>query len=286
MKRMLVLVNSSKNLIIEYEALPYLPYFIERFFLKNKKYILNFDDNVWANYANKKLLKNKFDALVKNANGVIVANGFLEKKLSILNKNIIKIPTVVDLGSYQKDDSVSKFDKFTLVWIGSPATYKYIKSHAHIFKNLSEVLDYKLVIIATVSLANDSIDGIDMEFYDWSSKIEIELLKKAHVGIMPLDTDLFSLGKSSFKIIQYMAAGLPAVASCIGENSIVLQNNKTGFLVNSDDDWINSIVKLHKEKILYESFSKQSIEHAREYSIEKYFSPFNSFIQKTFEEKQ
>jgi len=285
MKRMLVLVNSSKNLIIEYEALPYLPYFIEKLFLKNKKYILNFDDNIWENYSNEKMLKNKFDALVKHANGVIVANSFLEKKVSILNGNIIKIPTVIKLGSYQKDDRVSRFDKFTLVWIGTPATYKYIKSHAHIFKRLSEILDYKLVIIAAISLREDAITDVDMEFYDWSSKIEIELLKKAHVGIMPLDRDLFSQGKSSFKIIQYMAAGLPTVASCIGENSNVLQNNKTGFLVNSDDDWINSIVKLQKEKILYESFSKQSIEHAREYSMEKYFTQFNSFIQKTFEEK-
>lgn len=281
-KRFFVLINSAENLIIEYEALPYIPYFIEYIFLKNKKYILNFDDNVWVNYENKRLLNNKFDNLVKNADGVIVANSFLEEKVSQLNRNIIKIPTVIDLQTYKNTIMSEKFNKFTLVWIGSPATYKYIKSHSHIFKKLSDIIDYKLVIIATKELIKDSLNGVEMEFYNWSSSCEIELLQKAHIGIMPLNDDMFSQGKSSFKIIQYMAAGLPAIASDIGENKNVLQHNKTGFLVKNEDDWIKAIVELYNNKKLYDNFTTQSMINAYEYSIQKYFKEFNLFIEKTF----
>ena len=280
-KRILVLINSSNNLIVEYETLPYIPYFIEKIFLKNKRYILNFDDNVWDNYKNKKLLANKFDELVINANGIIVANSYLENKVSKLNYNVIKIPTVIDLDSY-KTDNIDKFEKFTLVWIGSPSTYKYIQSHADIFRKVSGLIDYKLVIIASKSLENEAISGVSMEFLDWSSSIEVEILKKAHVGVMPLDNDNFSLGKSSFKIIQYMAAGLPTIASSIGENNNVVKNNETGFLVDSEDDWIDSIMKLHDDKDLYRCVSEQSKSKAYEYSIQKYFVEFHKFIQKIF----
>ncbi len=283
LKRIFVLLNSSSNLIIEYEALPYIPFWIEKLFLRNKKYILNFDDNVWANYENKKFLKTKYDNLVKNASGVIVANAFLEEKVLKLNSNVIKIPTVLDVDIYQKNHmSTNKFEKFSLVWIGSPSTYKYIKSHASIFQKLSGVIDYKLVIIASKSLEKESISGVDMDFYDWSSSIEVEILKKAHIGIMPLDKDEFSLGKSAFKIIQYMATGLPIVASSIGENCNVVKNNKTGFLVDSESDWINAIKELHNDKALYESFVEASKLGAYNYSIQKYFIKFYKFIQKTY----
>ena len=281
-KRIFVLINSSKNLIIEYEALPYIPYFIEKIFLKNKNYILNFDDNVWANYDKKLLLRNKYDNLVKNASGVIIANSFLEEKVTKLNTNIIKIPTVIDLDSYKKDEKIDKFDKFTLVWIGSPSTYKYIKSHSHIFKKIADIVDYRLVIIASKDLEDDAINGVDMKFYDWSASIEVEMLKKAHIGVMPLDQDVFSQGKSAFKIIQYMATGLPSVASNVGENSNIVENNKTGFLTNNDDDWIEAIVKLYNDKKLYDDLSLRSKAKAYEYSIQKYFKEFNLFIKKTF----
>ncbi|EHP29016.1 glycosyl transferase, group 1 [Sulfurimonas gotlandica GD1] len=270
--------------MIEYEALPYIPYFIEKLFLKNKNYILNFDDNIWSNYENKLLLRNKLDSLVENASGVIVANSFLEEKVSKLNNNIIKIPTVIDIDDYE-NNNIIKFDKFTLVWIGSPSTYKYITSHSHIFKKLSKIIDYKLVIIASKDLIDEAIVGVNMDFYDWSTKNEVKILKKSHIGIMPLDADTFAQGKSSFKIIQYMAAGLPTIASSIGENCNVLENNKTGFLVDDEESWIDSIQKLYDDKKMYDDFAMKAKSNAYEYSIQKYFKEFNLFINKTFKEK-
>jgi glycosyltransferase involved in cell wall biosynthesis len=284
-KRFFTMLNSANNLIIEYEIFPYLPYFIEKIFLNQKKYILNFDDNVWENYKNKPLLKNKFDNLVKNANGIIVANEFLKDKVSQLNNNIIKIPTVINLEHYKQDDSIDKFDKFSLIWIGSPATFSYIESNKHIFIKLAKKIKYQLVIIASKKLEQKQIDGIDMVFYDWSASMEVELIKKSHLGIMPLNKDLFSQGKSSFKLIQYMASGLPSIASDIGENRNVIEDNKSGFLVNSQDEWINAIMKLYKDRVLYDSFSKRAKETSYNYSMQKYFKKFYFFADEVFNKK-
>jgi len=280
-KRFFVVLNSSKNLVIEYEVFPYLPYFIERFFLKNKNYILNFDDNVWENYKNKKLLKSKFDSLVENASGIIVANNFLFNKLKDKNSNIIKIPTVVDLNSYQ-NETTEKFDKFSIVWIGTPITYKYIKSHSFIFQELAKKIDYQLVIIATKKLENEAINGVNMLFFDWSSKIEVELLKRSHLGVMPLDSDEFSKGKSAFKLIQCISASLPIIASDVGENSKVVLDNENGYLVSTNNEWIDKIYKIYKDKELSKKFSQNSKDIAYNYSIQKYFKEFYVFLDKTF----
>ena len=59
-----------------------------------------------------------------------------------------------------------------------------------------------------------AIPGVPMRFVDWSAETEAELLGRSHVGIMPLpEEDPFARGKSAFKLIQYRAAGIPAIAS-------------------------------------------------------------------------
>ena len=68
----------SRHLLIEYELLPFFSANLENFLRgKQRKYILNFDDNVWEKYRNRKNLANKFDILIENASGVIAANNEL-----------------------------------------------------------------------------------------------------------------------------------------------------------------------------------------------------------------
>jgi glycosyltransferase involved in cell wall biosynthesis len=280
LNRTFSLLISSQNIIIEYELFPYLPFWIEKLFLKNKRYILNFDDNVWKNYQNKFWLKNKYDLLVKNAHGVIVANDFLYKKATKLNNNIIQIPTVVDLNLYTEASYKNKH--FTIVWIGTPVTYRYIKSHAKIFQHLSKKINYELCIIATQELASDPIENVNMSFINWSPENEVFYLKKAHIGIMPLDTDNFSQGKSAFKLIQYLAAGIALIGSAVGENKRVIKDGINGYLIRSNEDWINSIERLYTDRVLLEELSQNSKKDAYKYSIQKYFPLYKEFLEKTF----
>ncbi len=274
------LFTSSKNLIIEYELFPYLPYWFEKLFLKNRQYILNFDDNVWDNYKDKFWLKNKYDMLVREADGVIIANDFLLKKVKLLNQNIIKIPTAIDLEDYI--DVTEKNKMFTLVWIGTPETYKYIESHAKIFQELAEKIDYELCIIATEKLSSRSIDGVNMKFVEWSLENEVEYLKQAHVGIMPLTEDMFSQGKSAFKLIQYLAAGIPLIGSAIGENNHVIRDGENGYLIFGDNQWIEKIELLCHNDLLREEFSQNCQKDAYNYSIQKYFPLYKDFIDSIF----
>ncbi len=58
---------------------------------------------------------------------------------------------------------------------------------------------------------------------------------------MPLDDSDYSKGKCAFKLLQYMAAGLPCVASPVGANIEVVHDNESGFLASSEQEWIEKL---------------------------------------------
>jgi len=278
------LFTASKNLIIENELFPFLPYWFEKLFLKNRRYILNFDDNVWDNYTNKFWLQNKYDKLVKHADGIMVANDFLLQKVKQSNSNCIKVPTTIDLDDYS--EKVEKNSVFTLVWIGTPVTYRYIESHSEIFRELATKIDYELCIIASEELKSRTIDGVNMNFVEWSPESEVYYLKHGHVGIMPLDDDAFSQGKSAFKLIQYLASGLPLVGSPVGENNRVIKENENGYLVSTKEQWIDKIEMLYQDHELREQLAENSQKDAINYSIQKYFPLYKGFIDTTFDSSE
>lgn len=275
-------LRASENLIIERELFPYLPYRFEERFLRNKRYILDFDDNVWEDYRGKRLLEGKYDRLVENAAGIIVGNDYLAEYVKQRNPNVIKIPTVINLEHYRPDPEASKFERFTLVWIGSSVTYRYIRSFAPLFRQLAAIVDFDLVIIASQKLASEAIEGVSMRFYDWSSETESRLLHRAHVGIMPLDNDDFSQGKSGFKLIQYQAAGLPMIASPVGENTRIISHGENGFLASGSDEWITAVQTLASDPQRYAAMSNLSTEKSRYYSLQHYFPIYRHFIDTTF----
>ena len=79
------------------------------------------------------------------------------------------------------------------------------------------------------------------------------------------------------------ASSKPCISTRHAGISDVVLDGETGFLVNSEDEWINAIVNLYENEIAYNKFSKQAKLDAYEYSIQKYFKEFNSFIKKNFD---
>ncbi|MCF6175154.1 MAG: glycosyltransferase [Victivallaceae bacterium] len=280
-KRLLKMLFAGKQLIIEYELLPFIPYKVERLLLKNRKYILNFDDDVWEKYRSKPMLADKFDLLATNAAGIIVANNMLWEICLKLNKNVLKIPTVVDIDLYCCDKP--KFDRFTVVWIGTPVTYCFLEQHAEQLQAMAAEVDFELLVIAASSLEPRAVSGVNMRFVDWSQETETELLMRSHVGIMPLVNDTFARGKSAFKLIQYLAAGIPVIASPVGENCTVVNDEFNGFLANSQEEWVAALEQLATDKKLYNKFAKAAKKSAKQFSIQKY-SPFMiKFLKEAFD---
>ena len=280
LKRVIQLQFSGKQLLIEYELLPFVSYKIERRLLKNKKYVLNFDDDVWEKYRSKPALADKFDKLITAASGVIVANDMLWERCLRLNNNVIKIPTVVDTNLYCSDKP--KFERFTVVWIGTPVTYCFLQKYKKQLQAMAEKIDFELLVIAVKRLEKKAIPGVNMRFVDWSQENEIELLMRSHVGIMPLTDDAFARGKSAFKLIQYLAAGIPVIASPVGENCTVVNDEVNGFLAYNSENWVDYLETLATDQVLYNKFAQAAKNSATQFSVQKYSPIMMKFLDKVF----
>ncbi len=87
------------------------------------------------------------------------------------------------------------------------------------------------------------------------------------VGLMPLPSDSWSLGKCSFKMLQYMAAGLPVVVSPVGMNVEVLSMGDIGFPAVTQDDWFEALSSLYHDPSLAHRYGAMG-----RLIVEKHFS--------------
>jgi len=279
--RLFQLAAPEKNLLIEYELLPFFPAVAELFLLRRKKFVLNFDDLVWEKYKNLPCLGHKYDTLIRKASGVIAANHLLYDRAEKLNKRVILVPTAVDLEKYRTPPLLPKKEGvLRAAWIGTPVTYRAcFLPFAEIFKTVCRACPVEFLIIARADLP--AVDGVPMTCVDWSEEDEAKLLASCDFGVMPLADDDFSRGKSAYKLIQYAAAGLPAVASPVGENRFFIREGINGFSPASPEEWVSAVKRLadpHLRGEMSEEMRKVSYDH----SLQKYGPILTDFLKDCF----
>jgi glycosyltransferase involved in cell wall biosynthesis len=54
---------------------------------------------------------------------------------------------------------------------------------------------------------------------------------------MPLPDTEYARAKAGFKLLQYMAAGVPVVASPVGINRDLVERSGAGFLADGPEEW-------------------------------------------------
>jgi glycosyltransferase involved in cell wall biosynthesis len=118
-----------------------------------------------------------------------------------------------------------------------------------------------------------------IERISWSPESEVEALATADIGIMPLTDDDWSRGKCAFKLLQYMAASLPCIASPVGANHQAIVNGKTGFLVASTTDWETALDKLISDPVMARAFGNAGRQRLdTNYSLAQYTTDYERLL--------
>jgi len=128
---------------------------------------------------------------------------------------------------------------------------------------LKDRCNFKLIVIGNFEY---EFPEMDIEVIKWSSKDEVKDMQKIDIGIYPLSNDPWVYGKSGLKAIQYMAFGLPVVATNIGTTPKIIENMRNGLLVNNDKEWIEALEELVKNPKLRKSLGQA----ARKTVVNKY----------------
>ncbi len=235
-------------LAIEYELLPYFPAWLERYLHWRKiPYIVDYDDALFHQYdlhknvLVRKLLGDKIATVMRLSSYVIAGNQYLAsyaKQTGV--QQVSTLPTVVDLAHYCEADQFKKADVFTIVWIGSPSTTPYLKQVLSALQILKKEYTFRLRLIGAGKI---DLSGIDVERLAWRQDKEVEYISQCHVGIMPLPDTPWTRGKCGFKLIQYMACGLPVIASPVGVNKEMV-TPEVGFLATDTKEWLQAFKDL------------------------------------------
>jgi glycosyltransferase involved in cell wall biosynthesis len=248
--------------------------FIEKLIsLFNRRIIFDFDDAVYLYPSNKEagrifnLLwdRKKIERIIKLSKQVIVANNFLRDYVARFTKNVTVIPTSIDLQLYRPAKRLKDPNgQVTIGWIGSLGTFGYLKNIFPVFRELAKRYSIKLKI---VGVNGPRIDGIKTCYRGWDINTEIEDISSFDIGVMPLTDDEWSRGKSGTKLIQYMAAGVPAVASPVGINTEIIKDGVNGFLAVNKEDWEEKITALIENRELGTKMARRA-----RADIEKFYS--------------
>jgi len=223
--------------ILQREMISTLPTFEK---LLPKPWILDVDDSIYL-HRNGKAAK----YIARSCSAVVCGNRHIAEKFSLWHPNVVIIPTGVDTDKLRPKESRNKTKSRIIGWIGTAGNYQYLEMiEPALNKVLSTFPNAKLQIISNKFPSFFKHFGDQLEFVPWQSGIENELLPQFTIGIMPLADNEWTRGKCAFKMLQYMAAGVPVVTSPVGVNKEILDSDSVGFAANNNNEWIKAMSTL------------------------------------------
>ena len=261
---------------------------IERlYFLINKKIILDFDDAILPEETDKNnwlkkitLGQNRIDQMIKRAKCIIVGNKYLAQYARKLNKKVIILSTPVETKIFRPRKKRKIKKQIIIGWVGTSSNLKYLETLLPVFQKIEKI--FKKVEILTICDEQSKILAQHLKRYRhilWSKEEEIKNFHRIDIGIMPLVENEWTKGKCGFKLLQYMACGIPIVASPVGINKKIIRNGFNGFLAKGDEEWFKKLSFLIKNKEVREKNVKTTRKTVRQgYSTAKNFEKLKKII--------
>ena len=268
---------------IEKEALPWWPLWLELALLRGVPYVLDYDDAIFHNYDQhpnswvRSVFGRRLDGLMARAALVVGGNNYLAQRARDSGARWVEVlPTVIDLTRYPSKPPDSTTAHMPLmatvglpriVWIGSPSTVRYLQLIREPLQALAARQPFVLRVIGGGAV---NLPGVQVEVLPWAEATEVESISDCQVGVMPLLDSLWERGKCGYKLIQYMACGLPVVASGVGVNPEIVRNGENGFLADTPPEWVNALGNLLSDSALrmqMGAMGRQQVEN--EYCLQK-----------------
>tara|TARA_R110002049_G_scaffold241333_3_gene415185 strand:- start:1668 stop:2744 length:1077 start_codon:yes stop_codon:yes gene_type:complete len=272
----LLLSRSQADIIwVEKEILPWVPCLFERLILPSGvPVVTDYDDAIFHNYdmssnpVVRAILGRKIDRVMAASTVVVAGNAYLAERARTAGaKQVVLVPTVLEARSYGLANLALTNDKPVIGWIGSPSTWNGYA--APMMPLLISIADSEAAMIRAVGAAQDAASDTMLEILPWSEESEVSSIQSMDIGIMPLDDSPWAQGKCGYKLIQYMACGLPVVASPVGVNTKIVEHGVNGFLASTEDEWREALTTLLRDPDLRRRMGEAGRQKVKDgYSLE------------------
>lgn len=239
-----------------------------------KRIIFEYDDSImyrssrWSDqYSGTR--RSRFEKMVKQCDLIIAGNQFLKSEATkyVNDDKVHVIPTVVDSERYAAKRFDTPKDEVIIGWLGSKGTLYYLKKLIPVLEEIGRRFPFAQLKI----VCNDFLDVPNMTVIKkaWSEEDEVADLQSFDIGLGPLTDDVWTRGKCGLKLVQYLAAGVPAVCSPVGANKEIVTNEEVGFWAYEERDWIEKLSMLIGNPELRTRMGKKGAERIeKEYSLQ------------------
>jgi glycosyltransferase involved in cell wall biosynthesis len=216
--------------------------------LLKKKMVFDFDDAIYttipgftdSDFGIKSELANRMKNILSTDKLLVVLENKITKQFAEqYNKNILVITGPIDTERYFPAKKGMDNDRVVIGWIGSSSTTPYLSILFPVFRRLCRT--HPDAYIKLIGAAPINIPDVRVKQVDWDLETEVEELQEFDIGIMPLPDDEWTRGKGGYKLLQYMAVGIPCVASPVGINKDLIKDGENGFLSATEEEWYEKL---------------------------------------------
>jgi glycosyltransferase involved in cell wall biosynthesis len=189
--------------------------------------------------------RRNFDATVRSMHVVICGNHELANRVDHPRTHVL--PTAVDHQLFTPQ-AIGEADGPVAGWVGHSDNLPFLEALAGPLRELARRHPgFRLKVVADRA---PLIDGVEVEFEPWTLESEISCFGGIAIGLMPLADSPWTRAKCAFKLLQYMALGIPAVAAPVGMNNEVVDDGVDGLLAASGDQWFAAVDRLLRDREL------------------------------------
>lgn len=215
---------------------------LERKFRKaTKRLVLDVDDGVFL------LHPEKFDELARMSDVAIAGNKWLREYLEQRCPDVEQIPTCVRLQDYpQRPAEKQRTHMPNVGWIGTTHNVDFLRVAAGALNQAAEKIPFRLVVVApSDEKLKDIALNMEVDFRKWSPETEVGDILDMDLGLMPLpEGEEWMKYKCGLKLIQYLAVGIPGIASPIGVNEEILTDGRVGRAARNSEEWYAALIEL------------------------------------------
>lgn len=202
----------------------------------------------------------RFRAMMRCCDAVAAGNSYLADlaQREAPHGRVCVVPTTLELERYDREPS--QMETAPVVgWIGGQWTLPYLEQLRRPLEQLSaETAELTVRVIADQA---PDLGGTRVELVPWAAETEVRELKRLRAGLAPLPDDAWTRGKCGLRLLQYLAAGIPAVASPVGTQADIIQ---AGAALPASADWCQSLRRVVSDESLRTDFIARGHQLVRE----------------------